>query len=115
MPTGLSGLDELLGGGLQARRLAVLLGGPGTGKTALAAQVAEHIADSGRPVLFLTLEDAPDVMLARALARLGDLDYGAVLQGRRGLHDRIDATLREIAERRWGAAPPDRGGGGGSG
>lgn len=99
-PTGLGGLDRALGGGMQPGRLVVLLGAPGSGKTTLANQIAEHMADSGRPVFYLTTEDSPAALLAKTLARLGDLDYGAVLQGRTALREKIGAALLAVAARR---------------
>jgi KaiC/GvpD/RAD55 family RecA-like ATPase len=37
-PTGISGLDEILTGGIPTRRVVLLTGGPGTGKTILSTQ-----------------------------------------------------------------------------
>lgn len=99
MATGLAGLDRALGGGLQAKRLLVLLGAPGSGKTTLANQVAEHIASAGRPVVYLTTEDTPAALLAKTVARLGGLEYGAVLQGREGLRAQISSALADVAQR----------------
>jgi replicative DNA helicase len=99
-PTGLGGLDTALGGGLQSRRLFVVLGGPGSGKTTLINQVAERVANGGRPVVYLTSEDPASTLLAKTLARLGRLDYGAVLQGREGERAAIDQVRQELAERR---------------
>jgi hypothetical protein len=79
--TGLGSLDTALGGGLQTKRLFVILGGPGSGKTTLVNQIAESVAASGRPVVYLTTEDPMSTLLAKTLARLGRIDYGAVLQG----------------------------------
>ena len=99
-PTGVAALDEALGGGLQQGRLVALLGGPGAGKTALACQLAEHIADAGRPVVYLTLEDGAHILTAKTLARLYDLDYGAVMNGYDSQRARITAALADLAERR---------------
>lgn len=99
-PTGLAALDEALGGGVQPGRLVALLGGPGAGKTALACQLAEHIADAGRPVVYLTLEDGAHILTAKTLARLYDLDYGAVMNGYDKERPRITAALAQLAERR---------------
>ena len=99
-PTGLAALDEALGGGLQPGRLVALLGAPGAGKTALANQLAEHIADAGRPVVYLTLEDGAAVLMAKTLARLADLDYTAVTHGHDSQRGRITAALADLAQRR---------------
>jgi len=100
MPTGLAALDEALGGGLQAGRLITLLGAPGSGKTTLANQWAEHIADAGRPVVYLTLEDAPDTLLAKTMARVGGLDYSAALHGYATQRAAITQALATVAGRR---------------
>lgn len=98
-PTGLGKLDQALGGGLQARRLVVLLGAPGSGKTTLANQIAEHVANGGRPVVYLTTEDPPAALLAKTLARVGSFDYGAVLQGRENMRAAINSTLADVSRR----------------
>ncbi len=97
--TGLGGLDSALGGGLQAGRLFVLLGGPGSGKTTLVNQVAEHVASGGRPVVFLTTEDPLSTLLAKSMARVGCINYGAVLQGRISEQKALDETLHVLAQR----------------
>ncbi len=98
-PTGLGGLDEALGGGLQAQRLFVVLGGPGSGKTTLVNQIAETVASRGRPVVYLTTEDPMSTLLAKTVARLGRVDYGAVLLGRASEQGAIDQALADLKER----------------
>ncbi|MEO7094019.1 MAG: ATPase domain-containing protein, partial [Polyangiales bacterium] len=39
LPSGVQGLDEVLGGGLPELSLSLIAGGPGTGKTTLAHQI----------------------------------------------------------------------------
>jgi replicative DNA helicase len=99
-PTGFGSLDAALGGGLQPKRLFVVLGGPGSGKTTLINQIAERVATGGRPVVYLTTEDPMSTLLAKTVARLGRIDYGAVLQGRESEHVPIDEALRELVGRR---------------
>jgi replicative DNA helicase len=99
-PTGLGSLDAALGGGLQTKRLFVVLGGPGSGKTTLVNQIAEKVAESGRPVVYLTTEDPMSTLLAKTLARLGRIDYGAVLQGRGSEQVAINKALLDVSERR---------------
>lgn len=98
-PTGLGDLDQALNGGFQPECLAVLLGGPGSGKTTLANQIAEHIANAGRPVLYLTTEDPAFTLLAKSIARIGSIEYGAVLAGRKSEADAINAALQVLAGR----------------
>lgn len=98
--TGLGGLDAALSGGLQTKRLFVILGGPGSGKTTLVNQIAERVAESGRPVVYLTTEDPMSTLLAKTIARLGRIDYGAVLQGRASEQQAINDVLRELVQRK---------------
>jgi replicative DNA helicase len=97
--TGMDDLDTVLGGGFQPGRLMVLLGAPGSGKTTLANQIAEEIANDGRPVVYVTSEDPPEVLLAKTLARLGGLHYGAVLGGYASMRDAINEKLEMIRQR----------------
>jgi replicative DNA helicase len=97
--TGLGSLDSAFGGGLQAGRLFVLLGGPGSGKTTLVNQIAEHVAAGGRPVVYLTTEDPLSTLLAKSIARVGQVNYGAVLQGRASEQQAIDEARYVLAQR----------------
>ena len=54
IPTGISGLDDVLLGGIPANTITVLMGQPGSGKTILAEQIAFHNAGPKTPVLYLT-------------------------------------------------------------
>jgi replicative DNA helicase len=98
--TSLAGLDTLLGGGLEPQRLMVLLGAPGGGKTTLANQIAVHAADSGRPVLYVTSEDLPFTLLAKTLARQGQISYTAVLKGYEDQKGKLEQVLRTYQESR---------------
>ncbi len=55
--TGVSGLDEILNGGLTPNRLYLLDGNPGAGKTTLALQFLKCGAALGERVLYLTLSE----------------------------------------------------------
>lgn len=97
--TGLAELDKKIGGGLQPERLYVLLGGTGSGKTTLANQFAEHIASTGRPVYYITSEDTPSALLAKTVARLGQVDYNAVLYGYKSAETAITQALELVQQR----------------
>jgi KaiC/GvpD/RAD55 family RecA-like ATPase len=55
--TGVDGLDELLDGGLPARRLYTLSGPPGSGKTTLASQYVTEGVRQGEEVLYVTMHE----------------------------------------------------------
>lgn len=58
-PTGVPGLDEVLGGGIQRGSLAIVAGPPGGGKTILAHQIAFEAARRGRRTAILTAFSEP--------------------------------------------------------
>ena len=66
--TGFANLDQALGGGLP-NGLCILAGASGFGKTTLALNVADNVAESGRPVLYFCLEEGQDRLTAKLLAR----------------------------------------------
>jgi circadian clock protein KaiC len=64
LATGISGLDEILRGGLLRDGSYLVLGEPGTGKTTLGNQVAYHHGANGGVALYVTvLAEAHDRML----------------------------------------------------
>lgn len=58
--TGISGLDDILGGGLPSNRLYLLEGKPGTGKTTLALEYLLTGTQAGERVLYITLSETRD-------------------------------------------------------
>jgi circadian clock protein KaiC len=58
--TGVTGLDEVLGGGLLAGRTYLVRGGPGSGKTILGLHFLTAGAAAGETTLFITLEEGED-------------------------------------------------------
>ncbi len=60
LPSGIEGLDSVLGGGLPQRRLTLVGGTAGSGKTLFAVQfLAAGIADAGEAGVFVTFEERP--------------------------------------------------------
>lgn len=55
LPTGIVGLDEVLGGGLPELSFNLIAGGPGAGKTTLAHQIMFATATVERPALYITV------------------------------------------------------------
>ncbi len=66
--TGVSGLDDILCGGLPAGRTSLISGGPGTGKTVLALQFLLEGIRCGEPGIFLTLEERAEGIRENALS-----------------------------------------------
>lgn len=77
-PTGVPGLDQVLGGGLPRGALTLVIGPPGSGKTTLAVQAAFAAAQAGRRVLILTALSEPTVKLVSHLRTLGFFDQRLV-------------------------------------
>ena len=73
LPTGLSDLDRKLGG-LQPSTLTVVAGRPGMGKSALAMNIASHVAANHGPVAYFSLEMSPTEIAYRWLASQARVD-----------------------------------------
>lgn len=86
LETGIVALDEALNGGLYPG-LHLIGGEPGAGKTALAGQIADRIAEQGREVLFVSLEMSRFELISRSISRIGYQEY----------HDRSTSTNRILS------------------
>ena len=82
VPTGFRDLDDMLGGGLIASGLHILAARPGMGKTTLALNVAERVAKTAGPVLFVSLEMDDEQLTAKRQARLTGISATRLLMGR---------------------------------
>lgn len=65
LPTGVPGLDEVLGGGLPEFSFNLIAGPPGSGKTTLAHQVMFSLATPRRPALYFTVLGEPPLKMLR--------------------------------------------------
>ena len=65
LPTGVPGLDALLGGGLAEFSFNLIAGAPGSGKTTLAHQIMFALANPERRALFFTVLGEPPLKMLR--------------------------------------------------
>src|SRR6185436_19812143 len=72
--TGVEGLDDVLGGGLQRRRLYLVEGVPGSGKTTLALQFLRTAVARGEGVLYVTLSETLEELNSVAASHGWSLD-----------------------------------------
>jgi circadian clock protein KaiC len=65
LPTGVQGLDEILGGGLPEYSFNIIAGAPGSGKTTLAHQIMFANATPERPAIYFTVLGEPAIKMLR--------------------------------------------------
>ncbi len=90
MPTGVTGLDTMLGGGVPACSVVMLCGPPGAGKTTLAQQMSYSLAATGRKALYLNALSEPLIKLLRDLQGFSFFDPSVFNIGVK-YHDLSDA------------------------
>ncbi len=117
--SGCEGLDDVLGGGLPAGHIYLVEGEPGTGKTTLALQFVAEGVKNNEKVLYVTLSESADELLAVAKTHGLALDRSAVLEVRPSeqdlkpegqytvfhpseveLNDRVQAIMAEVDRRK---------------
>jgi len=82
IPTGFIDLDEKTAG-LQPGDLIIIAGRPSMGKTALALNIAEHVAvDNGLPVAIFSMEMSGTQLAARVLGSIAHVDQHKMRTGR---------------------------------
>src|SRR5476651_633692 len=105
LPTGVPGLDEILGGGLPEFSFNIIAGAPGGGKTTLAHQIVFANATPQRPALFFTVLGEPALKMLRYQQQFEFFDSAKLNTSVRfiNLSDRVleedlDAVLAEIVQ-----------------
>ncbi|MCA1599204.1 MAG: AAA family ATPase [Chloroflexi bacterium] len=99
-PTGVRGLDVVLGGGLPRRALSLVSGPPGSGKTTLTAQLAVAAAQAGRRALIVTaFAESSDKLIAHLRTyRFFDADLLGDSLEILSLGQFLDAGMARLAE-----------------
>ncbi len=70
--TGVTGLDEILAGGLAPGHVFLLEGNPGSGKTTIAIRFLLEGANAGERGLYITLSDGRGAARRRGISWLDD-------------------------------------------
>ncbi|HVJ81580.1 MAG TPA: ATPase domain-containing protein [Planctomycetia bacterium] len=112
LPTGVPGLDEILGGGLPEYSFNIIAGAPGSGKTTLAHQVMFANATPEHPALYFTVLGEPALKMLRYQQQFGFFDAAKLNDAVRMVnlsqvvleHD-LDAVLGEIVKETEAAQP----------
>lgn len=74
MPTGISGLDEILQGGYLSGNTYLIRGGPGTGKTTVGIHFLAEGEHTGEKTLLIALSESLDKLLRDAHQKGLDLE-----------------------------------------
>ncbi len=97
LPTGFRGIDAMTNG-MHAGEMIVIAARPSMGKTALAMNIAEHVAiEAGKPVAVYSLEMSTQQLMQRLLCSYARVDLKKIRDGFIGKHDMtnlIQATTR---------------------
>ena len=112
LPTGVPGLDEILGGGLPEYSFNIIAGAPGGGKTTLAHQVMFANATPARPALYFTVLGEPAIKMLRYQQQFQFFDQARLNSAVRFinlsqvvLENDLDAVLAEIVKAVEAASP----------
>jgi replicative DNA helicase len=100
VPTGFLDLDEKTAG-LQPQDLIIVAGRPSMGKTALALNIAEHVAvDNGLPVAIFSMEMSGTQLAMRMLGSIAKVDQHKMRTGRLADEEwgRLSAAMGRLHE-----------------
>jgi circadian clock protein KaiC len=107
LPTGVPGLDEILGGGLPEFSFNIIAGAPGCGKTTLAHQIMFANASPERPALYFTVLGEPAIKMLRYQQQFAFFDQSKINSSIRfinlsqvvlehGLDEVLAAIIKEV-------------------
>ena len=105
LPTGVRGLDEILGGGLPEYSFNIIAGAPGCGKTTLAHQFVFANATRKRPALYFTVLGEPAIKMLRYQQQYAFFDEAKLTQAIRFINlsevvldKNLESVLDKIAQ-----------------
>ena len=112
LPSGVRGLDEILGGGIPEFSFNIIAGTPGCGKTTLAHQIAFANATPRKPALYFTVLGEPAIKMLRYQQQYSFFDESRLGKAVRFINlsdvvlkQDLDAVLAEIIKQVKAANP----------
>jgi circadian clock protein KaiC len=112
LPTGVRGLDEILGGGIPEFSFNIIAGMPGCGKTTLAHQILFANATATKPALYFTVLGEPALKMLRYQQQFSFFDESKLGKAVRFinlsdlvLNQDLNAVLAEIIKQVTAANP----------
>jgi len=102
LPTGVPGLDAVLGGGVPEFSFNLIAGTPGAGKTTLVQQMMFALATPERPALFFTVLGEPPLKMLRYQQQFEFFDLAMVNSSVRFVNlakEALDGGLDEVLKR----------------
>ena len=112
LPTGVPGLDAVLGGGVPEFSFNVVAGTPGAGKTTLVQQIMFALARADRPALFFTVLGEPPLKMLRYQQQFEFFDVAKVNasvrfinMAKEVLEGGLDDVLRRLVQEVEAASP----------
>src|SRR5580704_10162668 len=112
LPTGVRGLDDILGGGIPEFSFNIIAGTPGCGKTTLAHQIVFANATVKKPALYFTVLGEPALKMLRYQQQFSFFDKAKLGKAIRFINlsdvvvaKDLDAVLEEIIKQVTAANP----------
>src|SRR4029077_16465470 len=102
LPTGVPGLDQILGGGLPEFSFNLIAGAPGAGKTTLAQQIIFGLCSPDRSALYFTVVGEPPLKMLRYQQQFTFFDMARVNESVRYVNlglDGANGTLEKLLGR----------------
>jgi circadian clock protein KaiC len=102
LPTGVPGLDQILGGGLPEFSFNLIAGAPGAGKTTLAQQIMFTLSGPDRAALYITVAGEPPLKMLRYQQQFSFFDLARVNESVRYVNlsqDIVNGRLDQLLAR----------------